>query len=71
MALRLAELKDANILVLEAGIGGGSLLDVPIVGPGLQGTSADWQYETVSQNNACLGLKNKVKYFWWVWFCTL
>lgn len=60
VALRLAEMKNASVLLLEAGGYGSSLLNVPMVAPALQLSLADWGYKTVPQKNACLGLENQV-----------
>lgn len=60
----IAGLLSANtnykILILEAGSNGTPFFDIPFIGPMLQGTDFDWQYETVPQKNACLALHNQV-----------
>lgn len=61
IALRLSANKNNKILLVEAGSHGGRLLNVPMEGPALQGTAADWHHTTVPQNSACFGLKNKVR----------
>lgn len=63
VALRLSERKDITVLVVEAGSYGSKLLDVPMEGPALQRTAADWQYKTIPQSTACFGLQNNVRNF--------
>lgn len=60
VAHRLAQDKKFSVLLLEAGPYSNFLFDIPVVGPLLQQSSIDWQYETVPQNDACLGLENNV-----------
>lgn len=60
IARRLAEDKNAKILLLEAGPIGNCLLDIPSLSILLQNTHFSWQYTTVPQKNACLGLNENV-----------
>lgn len=48
---------------MEAGGYGSSFFDIPIFLALLQRTRYDWQFTTVPQKNACLGLKNRQS-FW-------
>ncbi|CAK9807506.1 Glucose dehydrogenase [FAD, quinone] [Anthophora quadrimaculata] len=58
LATRLAEY-GYKVLLLEAGGAAPPFLDIPLLAPLIQNTPYDWQYTTVSQQNACKGLKNK------------
>ena len=65
VASRLSVDPTVSVLLLEAG---GSEEDsyemtVPGFALGLQKTEYDWQYQTIPQNNSCLGLKEKVFLF--------
>lgn len=60
VARRLAEDKKVNILILEAGKQGSSLLNIPSMGLLLQKTLYDWQYVTVPQSSSCFALNNNV-----------
>ncbi|RZC37442.1 DAO, Lycopene cycl, and/or NAD binding 8 domain containing protein, partial [Asbolus verrucosus] len=60
IARRLIEDKKIKVLLIEAGSRGNSLLDIPAMGPLLQNSIYDWQYRTVPQKEACLGLEKKV-----------
>lgn len=61
-SLIASQLND-SVLVLEAGGRSSFLFDIPILQPLLQRSSFDWQYETVPQKKACLGLKQNQSYW--------
>lgn len=63
VAARLAKDKKSEVLLIEAGGLPSKLHDIPVTAPMLQRSDCDWQYVTVPQKNACLGLQNKV-YKW-------
>ena len=60
MGNRLSEIASWNVLVLEAGGDETLISDIPGMALNLPLTNIDWQYETVPQKYACLGLKNQV-----------
>lgn len=60
MASRLAENKSHSVLLIEAGSRVSLFHDIPLATSMFQKSSIDWQYQTESQSNACLALKNKV-----------
>ncbi|KAK9499368.1 hypothetical protein O3M35_002416 [Rhynocoris fuscipes] len=60
VAGRLAENKNYNVLLIEAGGEPSKLFDIPLIAPLLQQSYIDWKYETVPQESACYGLNNKV-----------
>lgn len=55
VASRLSEIKDWNILLLEAGGDETEISDVPLLAGYLQLSQLDWQYKTEPQDDACLG----------------
>lgn len=59
VAARLAKDKKSEVLLIEAGGLPSKLHDIPVTAPMLQRSDCDWQYVTVPQKNACLGLQNK------------
>lgn len=56
LANRLSEIKNWNILLLEAGGDENEISDVPSLAAYLQLTKIDWQYKTEPQTTACLGM---------------
>lgn len=63
VARRLSNDPSIKVLVLEAGKYGTSLLDIPSLALLVQNSPFDWQYKTVPQENACLGLYDNVSIF--------
>lgn len=59
ISYRIATETAYTFAVLEAGGFGNALLDIPALSPLLHGSHFDWQYETVTQGNACLSMKNQ------------
>ena len=59
VAARLSENPMVKVLLLEAGGSESIVSDIPQTTIMLQGTTVDWQYETVPQRKACLGLKGR------------
>jgi len=55
LANRLTEIKDWNVLLIEAGGDETELSDVPLLAANLQLTQLDWQYKAEPQDTACLG----------------
>ncbi|XP_061382204.1 glucose dehydrogenase [FAD, quinone]-like isoform X2 [Danaus plexippus] len=55
VANRLSEIKDWNILLLEAGSDRNILTDIPILAAEFQLGDQDWQYKTSPQGTTCLG----------------
>lgn len=55
MASRLSEMKDWNVLLLEAGGDETEISDVPLLAGYLQLTKLDWKYKTEPQGDSCLG----------------
>nr|UYG55626.1 glucose dehydrogenase 3 [Geocoris pallidipennis] len=60
VASRLAEDKNSEVLLIEAGGNSSILHDIPVVAPMLQRKDCDWLYQTVPQQNACLALTDRV-----------
>ncbi|KAL1502405.1 hypothetical protein ABEB36_007551 [Hypothenemus hampei] len=58
IANRLSEIADWKILILEAGIQETELMDVPLLGPGLQFTSYNWEYYMEYQEGVFHGLND-------------
>lgn len=56
IAARLSEDPNIKVLLLEAGGSENLISEVPSSAMQLQGTSMDWQYVTVPQQNSCRGL---------------
>ncbi|XP_078491108.1 glucose dehydrogenase [FAD, quinone]-like [Ciona intestinalis] len=61
IASRLTESPNVTDLVVEAGDDDAPnpLISIPVMCGQTQKSSADWKYKTVSQKQACLGLKNQ------------
>lgn len=59
VAARLSENPAHSVLLIEAGGRPSPLFSIPITAPMLQLTPYDWQYKTVPQDGACLGLVEK------------
>ncbi|KAG1665350.1 Glucose dehydrogenase [FAD, quinone] [Nymphon striatum] len=59
VAARLSENKETKVLLLEAGKEDNFLTEYPLFIDILQSNETSWQYQTVPQKQACLGLKNK------------
>lgn len=55
VASRLSEIKDWNVLLLEAGGDETEISDVPLLAGYLQLSQLDWQYKTEPQDGVCLG----------------
>ena len=60
LAARLSENPKIKVLLLEAGGTPPVVSSVPAFGSFLQKSPFDWQFETVSQKNACLAMEDKV-----------
>ena len=61
IAGRLSDnLKDATVLLIEAGGDGYDIFNIPFLGPLKQMSSIDWQYTTIPQKNSCFALENNV-----------
>lgn len=60
LAARLAENAAHRVLLIEAGGRPSPLIDIPLSAPMLQLTPYDWQFKTLPQHNACLGMKEQV-----------
>ncbi|EFA08835.1 Glucose dehydrogenase [FAD, quinone]-like Protein [Tribolium castaneum] len=63
VARRLAENPSVKVLLIEAGASGNGILQIPTVSLMLQDSVFDWQYRTVPQKHACLGLDKKVSHW--------
>ncbi|XP_075973734.1 glucose dehydrogenase [FAD, quinone]-like [Anticarsia gemmatalis] len=59
IAHRLATETNYTFIVLEAGSRSHDLLEAPVLGPFMHGSVFDWQYQTVPQEHACFGMKDK------------
>ncbi|KAJ0176983.1 hypothetical protein K1T71_006992 [Dendrolimus kikuchii] len=59
IAHRLSTETNYTFIVLEAGGSSHPLYEIPVVGPFLQRSLYDWQYETVSQEGACLAMVDR------------
>ncbi|XP_064459363.1 uncharacterized protein LOC135369775 [Ornithodoros turicata] len=59
VANRLSAIPDVTVLLIEAGGAPDVLTEVPFLAALQLGGKYDWKYETVPQENACLGLKEK------------
>lgn len=59
IANRLSSNPHVRVLLLEAGGSESVVSDIPQTVIMLQGTPIDWQYKTVPQKHACLGLKGR------------
>lgn len=59
VAARLSELRDQNILLMEAGGTENLLSDIPLAAGTLQMTPIDWAYQTEPQKHSCFGLVNR------------
>ncbi|XP_050316274.1 glucose dehydrogenase [FAD, quinone]-like isoform X2 [Anthonomus grandis grandis] len=60
LANRLSKNSQDKLLLLEAGMIDNDILHIPSIGLLLQQTEFDWQYKTVPQQNACMGLTGNV-----------
>lgn len=58
LAARLSEIKEWNILLLEAGPDETYLSDVPLVCPSLQQSDLDWKFRTETSKKFCLAMNN-------------
>lgn len=59
VASRLSEDPRIKVLLLEAGGSENLVSDIPQTPVILQGSTIDWKYETVPQQNACFGLNGR------------
>ena len=59
VAGRLSELRDQQILLMEAGGTENLLSDIPLAAGNLQMSPIDWSYQTEPQKHACFGLVNR------------
>uniref|UniRef100_T1IF85 GMC_OxRdtase_N domain-containing protein n=3 Tax=Rhodnius prolixus TaxID=13249 RepID=T1IF85_RHOPR len=57
LANRLTEINDWNILLIEAGGPEIMMMNIPMLAPMLQFTSANWRYYSEPSKHACMGLK--------------
>jgi len=55
LANRLTEVKDWNVLLIEAGGHASVLSDVPLLVGSEHLSEIDWKYKTEPQDTACLG----------------
>lgn len=55
LANRLSEIEDWNVLLLEAGVDGSEIYDIPVLAGNLQLTQIDWKYKTELNENFCRG----------------
>ncbi|XP_001946107.1 glucose dehydrogenase [FAD, quinone] [Acyrthosiphon pisum] len=63
VASRLSEVKQWQVLLIEAGQHASHFMDVPLAAPFLQFSSINWKYRTVPMNNSCLGMEgNRCKF---------
>lgn len=60
VAWRLAENEAHKVILIEAGPKVSLLHDIPLATSMFQKSSIDWQFQTESQLNACLAMKNNV-----------
>ncbi|KAL1130662.1 hypothetical protein AAG570_011904 [Ranatra chinensis] len=60
VASRLSEDANHSVLLIEAGGESSFIHDIPLSAPMIQQSVYDWQYETVPQDNACLGMRDQV-----------
>lgn len=63
MAARLSEDDSATVLLLEAGMAENIISDVPMNWFNLQRTAMDWNFETLPQTRACLGMEGQSSYW--------
>ena len=56
MANRLSEMRQASVLLLEAGEDETEISDVPALAGYLQLSKMDWKYKTEPQSSACLAM---------------
>lgn len=59
VAGRLSELRDQQVLLMEAGGTENLLSDIPLAAGNLQMSPIDWSYQTEPQRRACFGLVNR------------
>ena len=59
VAGRLSELRDQQVLLMEAGGTENILSDIPLAAGNLQMSPIDWSYQTEPQKHACFGLVNR------------
>ncbi|XP_027836764.2 glucose dehydrogenase [FAD, quinone]-like [Aphis gossypii] len=57
VASRLSEIKNWQVLLIEAGQHATHLMDIPLIAPLWQFSSINWNYKTVKMNNSCLGFE--------------
>ncbi|KAG5897963.1 hypothetical protein JTB14_013537 [Gonioctena quinquepunctata] len=55
LANRLSEVKNWNILLLEAGTWGNDFTDIPVYGSTVKSSKYNWGYRSIPQKTACLG----------------
>ena len=63
MAARLSEDPSVTVLLLEAGMAENVFSDVPMNWFNLQRTPMDWNFETLPQTRACLGMEGQTSYW--------
>lgn len=59
VAARLSEMRDQQVLLMEAGTTENLLSDIPLAAGNLQMSPIDWSYQTEPQRHACFGLVNR------------
>ncbi|XP_050590924.1 glucose dehydrogenase [FAD, quinone]-like [Bombus affinis] len=57
LANRLSEIEDWNVLLLEAGVDGSEIYDIPVLAGNLQLTQIDWKYKTELNENFCRAME--------------
>ncbi|XP_025194112.1 glucose dehydrogenase [FAD, quinone]-like isoform X1 [Melanaphis sacchari] len=57
VASRLSEIKNWQVLLIEAGQHAIHLMDIPLAAPFWQFSTINWNYKTVPTNNSCLGFE--------------
>uniref|UniRef100_A0A6G1SCW9 Glucose dehydrogenase n=1 Tax=Aceria tosichella TaxID=561515 RepID=A0A6G1SCW9_9ACAR len=59
VAGRLSEMRDQQVLLMEAGGTENILSDIPLAAGNLQMSPIDWSYQTEPQRHSCFGLVNR------------
>lgn len=59
VAARLSEMRDQQVLLMEAGGTENVLSDIPLAAGNLQMSPIDWSYQTEPQKSSCFGLVNR------------